>query len=173
MYSIRAHVHVSACLVGVFYSEIHSFSIFCAFRVYFLHLSGTFSKQYIRTVPWNAQEIFWVSIEQCWMTDKTILFHLCIHVGFFFAFVVLTEHCSGCPQTQKSSVTFHGTDNGQCIVYFIFQMIFRFHLSSKRSALLSFLKTIYIDFYLGRYSLFFKLLIWKIKYIYNKILFCP
>ena len=93
---IRACTRTCLCLVGVFYSEIHSFSIFCAFKVYFLHLSGTFSEQYIRTVPWtvlnDGQNNFILFVYSCRI--------------FFFAFVVLTEHCSGCPHTQNSSVTF-------------------------------------------------------------------
>jgi hypothetical protein len=79
--------------------------------------------------------------------------------------LVLAEHYSGCLHTQKSSVAFHLTDYGQYIVCFIFQMIFRFHLASKCSTLISFLKTIYIDFYLGSYINFFL----KIIHLKNKI----
>ena len=42
----------SLCMVGVFSSEIqYNILYFCAFRVYFLHLSGTLSELCICTVP--------------------------------------------------------------------------------------------------------------------------
>ena len=84
---LRAHVHVSAWLVFFIQKSIHS--------LFFAHLKCISFIYPERS--WNS--IFAQCHEQCWTTDKTILFYLCIHVGFFFffAFVVLTEHCSGCP----------------------------------------------------------------------------
>jgi hypothetical protein len=80
-----------------------------------------------------------------WWTKNILFVYLHVCRIFFSGSVVLTEHCFGwviCNISLDRLRTVYSL--------FIFQVIFRFYLSSKRSALLSFLKTIYIYVYLGR-----------------------
>jgi hypothetical protein len=165
---IQVCTRICLCMVGVFSSEIQ-------YSLFFAHLeciSFIYPESSLNSVFAQCHEMCKrfseLSIEQCWITDKTILFYLRIYVGYFFS-CICGAHRTLFWLSAHTKVICNISLDRLRTVYSLFnlsgdfQILFEFKM---------FHTTIIFKNNLHR---FFsgKVQFWKIKYIYHKILFCP
>jgi hypothetical protein len=134
------------------------FSIFCAFRVYFLHLSGKFSEQCICTVPWNVQEIFWV---RHWAVlnigQNNFILHVFVYLcRIFFACICGARRTLFWLSAHTKVICNISLDRLRTVysLFYLsddFQILFEF--KTFRTTIIFKNNLFYIDFYLGKYSI--------------------